>query len=113
MSDNEIVKLEGFPPLKRLSTLLAHNNRVARIAPGLGGARARLPALPKPPRGPAGRPARAADAPPRTAAALPKLETLGLANNRLQNLGVRTAAHCACMRPCALRMRAGLLPRRR
>ena len=38
LSDNEIVKLEGFPPLKRLSTLLAHNNRVARLGAGLGGA---------------------------------------------------------------------------
>jgi hypothetical protein len=38
LCDNEIVKLEGFPPLKRLSTLLVHNNRIARIGAGLGGA---------------------------------------------------------------------------
>ena len=46
VSDNEIVKLEGFPPLKRLSTLLAHNNRITRIGPGLAGA----PRLPQPAR---------------------------------------------------------------
>ena len=38
LSDNELVKLEAFPPLKRLSTLLAHNNRIARVSPSLGGA---------------------------------------------------------------------------
>ena len=38
LSDNELVKLEGFPPLKRLSTLLAHNNRITRLSPALGGA---------------------------------------------------------------------------
>ena len=38
LADNELVKLEGFPPLKRLSTLLVHNNRIARISPNLGGA---------------------------------------------------------------------------
>lgn len=38
LSDNELVKLEGFPPLKRLSTLLVHNNRITRLSPGLGGA---------------------------------------------------------------------------
>jgi hypothetical protein len=54
LSDNEIVKLEGFPPLKRLSTLLAHNNRITRIGPGLAGAPRRSisgqgsrPALPR------------------------------------------------------------------
>ncbi|KAG0555566.1 hypothetical protein M758_12G182000 [Ceratodon purpureus] len=55
LSDNEIVKLEGFPHLKRLTTLLVNNNRIARINPNLG-------------------------------AALPKLETLVLTNNRLSNL---------------------------
>lgn len=55
LSDNEIVKLEGFPPLTRLTTLMVHNNRIARIGPNLG-------------------------------AALPKVETLGLANNKLANL---------------------------
>ena len=36
LSDNEIVKLEGFPLLKRLTTLLLANNRIARISPLLG-----------------------------------------------------------------------------
>ena len=31
LSDNEIVKLEGFPPLARLHTLYLSNNRIARI----------------------------------------------------------------------------------
>eukprot|EP00250_Pteridium_aquilinum_P007623 c17294_g2_i1 orf=422-1282(+) len=37
LSDNELVKLEGFPYLKRLTTLLVSNNRIARINPNLGG----------------------------------------------------------------------------
>ncbi len=37
ISDNEIVKLENFPYLKRLTTLLVNNNRIARISPSLGG----------------------------------------------------------------------------
>ena len=48
LSDNEIVKLEGFPPLHRLQTLLVHNNRIARLGTNLGGARS-----PAPPRSPA------------------------------------------------------------
>lgn len=35
LSDNEIVKLEGFPPLKRLHTLLLNNNRIARVGKNL------------------------------------------------------------------------------
>lgn len=31
LSDNEIVKLEGFPPLSRLHTLYLMNNRIARV----------------------------------------------------------------------------------
>ncbi|KAM9313468.1 U2 small nuclear ribonucleoprotein A' [Gastrophryne carolinensis] len=34
-SDNEIRKMEGFPLLKRLKTVLLNNNRVCRIAEGL------------------------------------------------------------------------------
>ncbi|XP_072019219.1 U2 small nuclear ribonucleoprotein A'-like [Amphiura filiformis] len=34
-SDNELRKLEGFPLLKRLSTVLLNNNRICRIAEGL------------------------------------------------------------------------------
>ncbi|XP_053573565.1 U2 small nuclear ribonucleoprotein A' [Bombina bombina] len=34
-SDNEIRKLDGFPLLKRLKTLLLNNNRICRIAEGL------------------------------------------------------------------------------
>ncbi|KAL3685418.1 hypothetical protein R1sor_003440 [Riccia sorocarpa] len=55
LSDNEIVKLENFPYLKRLTTLLVNNNRIARINPNIG-------------------------------VNLPKLHTLILTNNRLQNL---------------------------
>ncbi|GLJ45671.1 hypothetical protein SUGI_0961290 [Cryptomeria japonica] len=36
ISDNEIVKLENFPYLKRLTTLLINNNRIARINPNVG-----------------------------------------------------------------------------
>ena len=42
LSDNEIVRLEGFPVLPRLHTLTLCNNRIARVAPGLQDA---LPAL--------------------------------------------------------------------
>jgi len=36
MSDNEIIKVDNFPQLKRLETILLSNNRVCRIATGLG-----------------------------------------------------------------------------
>lgn len=36
-SDNEIVKLENFPYLNRLGTLLLNNNRITRINPNIGG----------------------------------------------------------------------------
>jgi len=35
LSDNEVRKLDGFPHLKRLKTLLLNNNRIVRIAEGL------------------------------------------------------------------------------
>ncbi|EDQ88574.1 uncharacterized protein MONBRDRAFT_32756 [Monosiga brevicollis MX1] len=35
LSDNEIRRLEGFPTLQRLKSLIINNNRVSRIAPGL------------------------------------------------------------------------------
>lgn len=35
-SDNEIRKLENFPALRRLRSLLLNNNYVSRIAPNLG-----------------------------------------------------------------------------
>ncbi|KAK4486228.1 hypothetical protein RD792_008898, partial [Penstemon davidsonii] len=35
LSDNEIVKLENFPYLNRLGTLLLNNNRITRINPNL------------------------------------------------------------------------------
>jgi U2 small nuclear ribonucleoprotein A' len=38
MSDNAVVKLEGFPRLSKLKALLLCNNRVARVARGLEGA---------------------------------------------------------------------------
>lgn len=36
LSDNEIVKLENFPNLNRLGTLLINNNRITRINPEIG-----------------------------------------------------------------------------
>ncbi|KAL7191575.1 hypothetical protein ACSBR2_023619 [Camellia fascicularis] len=36
LSDNEIVKLENFPYLSRLGTLLVNNNRITRINPNIG-----------------------------------------------------------------------------
>ncbi|KAG9131190.1 hypothetical protein Leryth_006054 [Lithospermum erythrorhizon] len=36
LSDNEIVKLENFPYLNRLGTILMNNNRITRINPNLG-----------------------------------------------------------------------------
>jgi len=35
-SDNDITRLEGFPLLNRLSTLLLNNNRITSVASGLG-----------------------------------------------------------------------------
>ncbi|GAQ90679.1 hypothetical protein KFL_006720060 [Klebsormidium nitens] len=45
LSDNEIVKLEGFPLLRRLSTLLANNNRIARLHANLGASLPKLTTL--------------------------------------------------------------------
>ncbi|CEO95020.1 U2A'/phosphoprotein 32 family A C-terminal domain-containing protein [Plasmodiophora brassicae] len=42
LSDNDIIKLENFPILKRCKSLIVNNNRIRRIAPGLGRA---LPSL--------------------------------------------------------------------
>ncbi|XP_074280392.1 U2 small nuclear ribonucleoprotein A' [Silene latifolia] len=36
LSDNEIVKLDNFPYLSRLGTLLLNNNRITRINPNVG-----------------------------------------------------------------------------
>lgn len=36
LSDNEIVKLENFPHLGRLGTMLINNNRITRINPNIG-----------------------------------------------------------------------------
>ncbi|XP_042499832.1 U2 small nuclear ribonucleoprotein A' [Macadamia integrifolia] len=36
LSDNEIVKLENFPYLSRIGTLLINNNRITRINPNIG-----------------------------------------------------------------------------
>ena len=35
LSDNEIVKLEGFPLLPRMKTILLNNNRITRISKNL------------------------------------------------------------------------------
>jgi Leucine-rich repeat (LRR) protein len=42
LSDNEIVKLENFPFLNRLGTLVVNNNRITRINPNLGGKKANI-----------------------------------------------------------------------
>ncbi|KAM0855079.1 hypothetical protein ACQ4PT_050022 [Festuca glaucescens] len=39
LSDNEIVKLQNFPFMNRLGTLLINNNRITRINPNLSGKR--------------------------------------------------------------------------
>jgi len=44
-SDNDITRLEGFPLLKRLSTILLNNNRVQTIEEGLGSKIPNLEAL--------------------------------------------------------------------
>ena len=41
LSDNAIVRLEGFPRLPRLKALYLNNNRVAKVARNLHGARTR------------------------------------------------------------------------
>nr|WJH19455.1 U2 small nuclear ribonucleoprotein A' [Euglena gracilis] len=45
LSDNEITKLENFPLFHRLKTIIAHNNRLCRIAAGLGKVLPRLETL--------------------------------------------------------------------
>eukprot|EP00775_Hariotina_reticulata_P003482 gene3482-3752_t len=40
LSDNAIVRLEGFPKLPRLKMLLLNNNRIVKISRGLEGASA-------------------------------------------------------------------------
>ena len=42
LSDNAVVKIEGFPRLLRLKQLLLNNNRVSRIEKKLEGAHARM-----------------------------------------------------------------------
>lgn len=37
LTDNEIVKVENFPHMSRLGTLLMNNNRVTRINANIGG----------------------------------------------------------------------------
>ncbi|KAL9266665.1 U2 small nuclear ribonucleoprotein A'-like protein [Drosera capensis] len=45
ISDNEIVKLENFPYLNRLETLIVNNNRITRISPSIGDFLPKLHAL--------------------------------------------------------------------
>lgn len=35
LSDNNVVRLDGFPKLERLSMFIANSNRIASIAPAL------------------------------------------------------------------------------
>ncbi|CAI5941706.1 unnamed protein product [Closterium sp. NIES-64] len=82
LSDNEIVKLEGFPLLRRLSTLLLCNNRITRISPQLAHlSKLQTLVLANNPHPPKLQTLVLANNPQ-----LPKLQTLVLANNRLTNL---------------------------
>lgn len=36
LSDNDIKKLDNFPPMRRLSAILANNNSISKISPTLG-----------------------------------------------------------------------------
>ncbi len=36
LSNNDILKIENFPTLERLKTLLLSNNKIVKIAPGIG-----------------------------------------------------------------------------
>lgn len=45
MSENELHKLDGFPLMNRLLSLLCNNNRITKIAPGLGRSLAKLQTL--------------------------------------------------------------------
>ena len=97
LSDNDLVRLEGFPALPKLRTLLVHNNRLMRLGADFGCACSPRRRERVPPRRRAESRSTDAAPPPRPAVAfLPNLETLILTNNRLTNLVVRdTSAHNA------------------
>ena len=82
LSDNAVVKIEGFPRLLRLKQLLLNNNRVSRIEKKLEGAYARMGLQLSSPF--------SYEVLPFTET-IPNLETLILTNNRISNLQVRGA----------------------
>jgi len=72
LSDNDIVKLDGFPLLNRITTIFASNNRITSISEDLG-------------------------------SKLPKLETLVLINNKIENLAdLDTLSTCSKLNTLAL-----------
>ena len=105
LSDNAIVRLEGFPKLHRLRSLHLNSNRINRIGRHLEGERAEPSCSPCRLRGGVCTAARRSSPPaPRAAAqrlcwrspppaeTIPSLEWLILTNNKLANLSVRIAA---------------------
>ena len=104
LSDNAIVRLEGFPKLHRLRSLHLNSNRINRIGRHLEGERAEPSCSPcrlqggrlhghqaQLPTGAAGSRSTALLAVP-PAETIPSLEWLILTNNKLANLSVRIAA---------------------
>ncbi len=98
LSDNAVVRLEGFPRLPRLKQLLLHNNRIARIGKNCHGERGTSCVQVAAPHAAGGRRlgrgmhTRRLSIPTTCAEPIPNLEVLMLTNNKLTNLQVSSAA---------------------